>query len=136
VVLCADGPAEFTDEHREELLAHGIPVVERRLLRMEGEGGRLERLVFDGGEALERRALFFVTSQRMHSDLAARLGCRFTEAGVVDTGDCEATNVRGLYVAGDASKETQLVSVAIAEGTQAGFAINRDLVKEDLARGR
>ena len=52
----------------------------------------------------------------------------------MNTGKCEATNVPGLYVAGDASKEAQFVVVAAAEGAEAGMAIHKALVEEDLAR--
>ena len=38
----------------------------------------------------------------------------------------------GLYVAGDASDDVQLVVVAAAEGAKAGFAINAALQKEGL----
>jgi thioredoxin reductase len=64
------------------------------------------------------------------------LGCRFTEKGAVATGVCEAADVPGLYVAGDASKEAQFVIVAAAEGAEAGMAINKALLKEDLAQNR
>jgi hypothetical protein len=42
--------------------------------------------------------------------------------------------VPGLFVAGDASKEAQFVIVAAAEGAEAGMAINKALLKEDLAQ--
>jgi len=67
------------------------------------------------------------------SDLSAKLGCIMTQRGVVRTGEYEATNVPGLYVAGDASRRVQLVIVAAAEGAEAAFAINTALLKEDLA---
>ena len=79
-----------------------------------------------------RRALFFASGQRQASELPARLGCRFTENGAVDTGKCEATNVPGLYVCGDASREAQFVVVAAAEGAEAGMAINKALLEEEL----
>jgi thioredoxin reductase len=41
--------------------------------------------------------------------------------------------VSGLYVAGDASKEAQFVVVAAAEGAEAGMAIHKALMEEDLA---
>ncbi len=41
--------------------------------------------------------------------------------------------VPGLYVAGDASRAVQWVVVAAAEGAEAAFAINTDLLKEDLS---
>ena len=48
------------------------------------------------------------------------------------TGKYEATHLSGLYVAGDASRAVQWVVVAAAEGAEAAFAINTDLLKEDL----
>ena len=58
------------------------------------------------------------------SDLAASLGCQFTDSGTVDTDEHEATNVPGLYVAGDASRDVQFAIVAAAEGAEAVAAIN------------
>ena len=43
-----------------------------------------------------------------------------------------STHLPGLYVAGDASRAVQWVVVAAAEGAEAAFAINTDLIKEDL----
>jgi thioredoxin reductase len=133
VLLCTDGPADLSDLQRARLDALGIPVREERVLRLEGDDGRLQRVVLDGGAAVSRRALFFATGQRQASGLPARLGCSFTEEGAVDTGKCEATNVPGLYVCGDASREAQFVVVAAAEGAEAGMAINKALLEEDLA---
>jgi thioredoxin reductase len=133
VVVCTDGPATMSAVTRERLRARGIRVREERVVRLEGEAGLLERIVFDAGEPERRCALFFATGQRQASDLPARLGCRFTAQGAVATGKCEATNVPGLYVCGDASKEAQFVVVAAAEGAEAGMAINQALLEEELA---
>jgi thioredoxin reductase len=61
-----------------------------------------------------------------------RLGCEFNEKGTVRTGKYETTHLPGLFVAGDASRAVQWVVVAAAEGAEAAFAINSDLLKEDL----
>ena len=50
------------------------------------------------------------------------------------TGDSEATDVPGLFVAGDASRDAQLVIVAAAEGALAAVAINTLLTRRDLSR--
>lgn len=97
-----------------------------------GTDGRLARIVFDNGDALTRRGMFFNTGQDQRCDLAARLGCEFTDRGAVRTGEYEMTNVPGLFVAGDASGAVQLAIVAAAEGAEAAFAINKALIKEDL----
>jgi thioredoxin reductase len=136
LVLCTDGPAGLTKKQREELDRVGIGVREEEVVRLEGQRGWLSRIIFAEGEPLPRRALFLCSGQHQRSDLALRLGCRFTEKGAVNTGSCEATDVPGLYVAGDASKDAQFVIVAAAEGAEAGMAINKALLKDDLAQNR
>ncbi len=73
-------------------------------------------------------------AEHQRSDLAAKLGCDFTQRGVVRTGEYEETTVPGLFVAGDASRRVQLAIVAAAEGAEAAFAINSALLKEDLRK--
>jgi thioredoxin reductase len=131
LVLCTDGPSELAADDRARLERNGIRVREERVVRLEGPGG-LERVVFAASEPLARRALFFTTGQRQQSRLAQGLGCEINEKGTVRTGKYEATHLSGLYVAGDASRAVQWVVVAAAEGAEAAFAINTDLLKEDL----
>jgi len=136
LVLCTGGPSGLDQHDLEELSRAGIEVREEPVARLEGRDGLLERVVFRNGESLARKALFVCSGQHQRSSLARKLGCRFTAKGAVDTGTCEATDVPGLYVAGDASKEAQFVIVAAAEGAEAGMAINKSLLKEDLAQNR
>jgi thioredoxin reductase len=136
LVLCTDGPSGLTRQQHQELTRVGIAVREDEIVRLEGQSGWLSRIIFAQGEPLPRRALFVCSGQHQRSDLALRLGCRFTPKGAVYTGSCEATDVPGLYVAGDASKEAQFVVVATAEGAEAGMAIHKALLKEDLAQNR
>jgi thioredoxin reductase len=136
LVLCTDGPSGLSEKDLDQLHAQGIEVREDRIVRLEGTGGQLERIVFESGESLPRRALFVCCGQHQRSALARKMGARFTGKGAVDTGSCEATAVPGLYVAGDSSKEAQFVIVAAAEGAEAGMAINKALLKEDLAQNR
>jgi thioredoxin reductase len=131
LVLCTDGPADLSAEDRARLSRHNIPVHEERILRLEGNDGVLDKIVFADGIAIQRRAMFFSTGQRQASELASKLGCEITEQGCVATGEYEATNVPGLYVAGDASRLVQFVIVAASEGAQAAVAINKELMKED-----
>ncbi|MBA3444684.1 MAG: NAD(P)/FAD-dependent oxidoreductase [Gemmatimonadales bacterium] len=136
VVLCTGGTSGLSEKEEEGLANAGIEVREEPVERLEGQDGLLERVVFSEGEALKRKALFFCSGQHQRSPLAEKLGARFNEKGAVDTGTCEATNVPGLYVAGDASKQAQFVIVAAAEGSEAGMAINTALLKDDLAQKR
>ncbi len=132
VVLCTDGPSKLTGRELERLAQHDIRVHEERIERLIGTDGILEHVVFENGDRLARRAMFFSTGWRQHSDLAKKLGCSFTDDGCVATGEYEITDVQGVYVAGDASHMVQFVVVAAAEGAQAAVAINKELMKEDL----
>jgi thioredoxin reductase len=132
LVLCTDGPAGLSEEQEEQLARAGIEVREERVVGLKGRNGMLEEVLFEDGEPLPRRALFVCAGQHQRSNLAAKLGCSFNAKGAVDTGASEATNVPGLYVAGDSSKEAQSIIVAAAEGAEAGMAINKALLKEDL----
>jgi thioredoxin reductase len=132
LVLCTDGPSEIAPEDLARLDRHGIRVREDRIVRLEGQD-RLERIVFASGEPLVRRAVFFTTGQAQQSELARQLGCLMNEKGTVWTGKYESTHLPGLFVAGDASRAVQWVVVAAAEGAEAAFAINTDLLKEDLS---
>jgi thioredoxin reductase len=132
VLLCTDGPSEIDQEKLDRLARNGIRLREEPIRRLEGRDGRLERVVFDAGPAETRRALFFTTGQYQHSPLAVQLGCEFNDKGTVRTGRYETTHLSGLYVCGDASRAVQWVIVAASEGAEAAFAINTDLLKEDL----
>jgi thioredoxin reductase len=132
LVLCTDGPAELSYEQHTQLACHTIPVREEPIVRLEGTpDGVLERLVFASDETLPRHALFFNTGQTQRSPLFAKLGCDFTRKGGVQSGNTEETNVPGVYVAGDASRDAQFVIVAASEGAQAAVAIIKALLRED-----
>jgi thioredoxin reductase len=132
IVLLTDGPSEIGPDQIERLRANGIAVREEPISRLEGRDGVLERIAFENGDSLARRGLFFTTGQTQRSHLADTLGCEFNEKGTVRTGKYETTHLPGLYVAGDASRAVQWAIVAAAEGAEAAFSINQDLIKEDL----
>jgi thioredoxin reductase len=132
IVLFTDGPSEIERHDLDRLARNGIRVIEQRVVRLEQVDGTLSEVVLAGGTRIARRALFFSTGQYQRSDLLVRLGCEFNDKGTVRTGKYETTHLPGLFVAGDASRAVQWVVVAASEGAEAAFAINTDLLKEDL----
>ena len=131
-MLCTDGPGELTAEHRDRLTRNGITVREEPVVALEGAGGVLTHVVFESGERLPRRALFFTTGQAQRSDLSVKLGCEFNDKGTVLTGKYETTHLPASTSRAMRSRDVQWVVVAAAEGAEAAFAINTALVKEDL----
>jgi len=131
VVLCTNG-VRVHGRDRRRLDRNGIPVRTDPIARLEHEGGVLTAIAFRDGEALRRDALFFSSAQHPQCDLATRLGCALTPRGTVQTGLLSDTNVPGVFVAGDASRDAQFAIVAAAEGVKAAVAINKALLHEEL----
>ena len=134
IALCTDGRAGFNSDVRMHLERNGIRVIEERVASLDGTDGQLEAVVFESGRRLPRRALFFDTPCVSRSELARKLGCQITRKGAIRCGQYEATNVPGVFVAGNVIKDVQLAIVAAAEGTRAAFGINRSLTREDFER--
>jgi thioredoxin reductase len=139
VVLCTHGAGRVPAATIAKLRGGGIRVFESPIARLEGTDGRLECVHFvDGTPPLHREALFFSTPQFQQTGLPHSLGCQFAPDGTVRRRSrCEATNVPGLYVTGNASAcgGTQLAIVAAGEGAEVAHAIHCALAEEDFARG-
>jgi thioredoxin reductase len=130
VVLCTDGRA-LSREAAERLLRNEVRYNERKVLRLEGTEGLLDRMIFEDGTSLQREALFFYPEQYQTSPLAEKLGCRVQEGGVLETGKLQGIQPR-LFAVGDAVRSVQLAIVAAAKGAEAAFAINTAMQQEEM----
>lgn len=131
VTLYTDGTKKLTQKDYELLQRNGVEVCTKAIARLEAEGSALQYIVLKDGERRAQQAMFFATTCNQQSDLGEQLGCEFTTRGVIKTRRQQKTNIPGLYVAGDADRDVQLVIVAAAEGAKAGVAINKELQQED-----
>ncbi len=133
VTLCTDGPAGLSPERRTRLRANGIGWIEDEIVRLEGgSDGMVNAVVFAGRAALPCEAVFFSSDCPQRSPLAENLGCQLGPDGSVMCNGHAATNVPGLYVAGNVRGGIHLAIVAAAEGAEAAIAINRALHQHDL----
>jgi thioredoxin reductase len=131
VILFTDGTNKLTGPELSQLERNGIKINKKKIAELKGKNGRLQQIVFTDGTAEEREVMFFSTGVDQHCDLGKSLGCEFTSKGVIKTRKLQKTHMKGLFVAGDASRDVQLVIVAAAEGTKAAVAINTELQEED-----
>ena len=129
VVLLTDGPARLGDSGRALLDAAGVRVREEPIRRLTGNDGRLDRIEFTSGPALERDALFVRTRREQPNGLAAGLGCELTAGGTIVTDGDGRTAVAGVYAAGDAATESlRSVAGAMGSGSRAALAVALDHV--------
>jgi thioredoxin reductase len=134
LVLCTNGSLTCDRKTVETIRRLDIRVIETPISRLEGAGDKLEGIRFNDGKFLPRSALFFSPGQYQRSHLAEQLGCEFCEdTNCIQCGENAATNIPGVYAAGNASRGVQLVIAAAAEGMEAAFAINNALLEKDAA---
>jgi thioredoxin reductase len=131
IVVCSHGTS-MERRLRARLLRNGIAVRTERVAELVHKKGVLSAVRFANNDAVPRTALFFTTGQYHQSDLASRVGCSMNRRGTVKTGTLSDTNITGVFVAGDASRDAQFVVVAAGEGVKAAVAINRALQQRDL----
>jgi thioredoxin reductase len=128
IVLFLDGASVEPDE-RARLERNGIVVRDEKVEALEGEDELVAvRLV--SGERVPRRSLFVHLGQDQAAPFARDLGCPTIQNGAVSTTKGERAGPKGLFVAGDASHDLQLVAVAVSEGVKAACAINVELRQE------
>lgn len=130
VTYYADGKNKLKPREVETLALNNIPVIAYPVERLEAEGDKLKAVLFKNGERHPCDAIFFVNGYEMQCNLAETFGCQMSKKGVVVTNRYQQTDIEGLYVAGDASKDMHFVVVAAAEGAKAGVLINKELQKE------
>lgn len=134
VTLCSDGPSELTELQRQRLAANRIVLNETPCAELRaGPDGMIAGIAFTNGETLPCGALFFATACPQKSHLPESLGCSFDDSGGVKCNDHAATNVPGLFVAGNVRCGLHLAITAAAEGAEAAIAINDALLEQELA---
>ncbi len=131
VSLYTDGKNKVKPQQKEHLVANDIEIINWPIIELKHYEGQLQELIFSNGEHRKCDALFFVNGFTQQCNIAEAFGCDISKKGVILTNRFQQTNIPGLYVAGDASKDMHFVVVAAAEGAKAAVTINKELLKEE-----
>ncbi len=122
----------YLDKKSKELLAKkNISVNHDIVTSLQGRGTKLSNLVLSNGKKVPCEALFFSNGYEVQCHLVESLGCRVGKNNIALTNKLQQTNIHGLYVAGDISKDIHFVVVAAAEGAKAAVYINKELMEEE-----
>lgn len=132
LILVSDGPSRLSAAQRRLLTSHKIALCEEPVARLEGTGGQLRHVVLASGEMLAVDGMFFHSEGSSDVELVRNLGVDIQRNGSVRTAGYGKTNVPGVFIAGDASRHVQMAIIAAGEGAAAAFAINTELLKQDI----
>ena len=95
-----------------------LPCDTRKITRLEG-GDALERVVFEDGSAEAFDGLFIACGTAGAFELSRKLGLE-TANGKIVTDERRATNVPGIFAAGDCTAGMQQIAKAVCDGMIAG----------------
>ena len=117
------------------LLSNGVPPAikipneiaaeSRRIARIEGER-RVRQVVFADGTEMEADGVFIAIGTPGATELAQKLGILLNDGKIV-VDEHMATNVPGVYAAGDCTGGLLQIAKAVYEGAEAGLAALRYL---------
>jgi thioredoxin reductase len=132
VFVCSDGPHRLRQNDKEIMELSGIKIYTSKIKCLNSNDTLLTSIELTDGEIIKADVLFFSSPQYQKSVLAEKIGCKINNKGYVLFGKNQSTNIKGLYVAGDAANDIKFVIVAAAEGAKAAIAINKELREEEI----
>jgi len=131
ITLFTDGIKTLRQADKNILKKKNITLVTDPIHSFEGKNGKLKNVILKNGVMYAADALFFSNGYTVQCGLVESLGCTIDKQSVAITNKSQQTNIKGLYVAGDASKDMHFVVVAAAEGAKSGVYVNKELMSEE-----
>jgi thioredoxin reductase (NADPH) len=118
--------AELGDDDRRKLAAHGIKLIEPPVHQLRTGEHCIEVTLADG-TTLRFDTLYPALGSAPRSELARQLGCTLSPGGCIPVDAHQATDVEGVYVAGDVVEALDQISVAMGHAAIAATAIHNRL---------
>ena len=138
VTVLLDTQDATSDEDRATLESRGIRIVEGRVEQILSADDRLTGAQVAGHNApLPLDAVLVGTRLRIDSALVDGLGVATEENPMgtfVPVDMQKATNIPGVFAAGNVTNPGSMVASAMADGVMAGALVNMNLVEEEFAR--
>lgn len=132
LTLFTNGRSTLTAEQTEKIGSHNIQIVEKEIDHFEQQDGRIRQLVFKDQSVFPLKAIYHKPAFEQHCDIPVALGCELTEQGLLKVDAFQKTNVPGIYACGDNTIAMRSVANAVAAGSFAGAALNRELVDDSF----
>lgn len=130
-------PEMLTADHRKILAALDIPVLEARVTSLDVESsGQLKRLNLSTGQTLSMDAVVVMSRMEANAGLYEALGGVLSEHPMgthIAVNQMGATEIPGVYAAGNVAELGAMVLAAAASGVSAGAGINYDLITNKVS---
>jgi thioredoxin reductase len=118
---------------RERLAARGIRVMEGQVDRLLVRDDALAGVGLADGMVVGCHALFVSPDPLPNLGVLSDLGCTTDEAGWLRVDEDGATDVHGIWAAGNVVDPALQIASAVDAGSRAALALNADLIAEDVS---
>jgi thioredoxin reductase len=132
LTLFTNGTSTLTPEQTEKLNGHHINIVENEVRELAHTDGYVHKILFKDGTSTSVKALYTRVPFEQHCTIPAELGCELTDEGYIKTDPLQKTSLPGVFACGDNTAGMRSVASAVAMGTTAGAAVNRELIFDDF----
>lgn len=128
--VLTNGTCTLTDEQKSLLAKHQIEIIEKEIQSIEEENGAVKAILFSDNSRSALTAIYSRPNFKQHCDLPEKLGCKLTEAGLIEVDFMQKTTVEGVFACGDNESQMRSVANAVAKGNFAGAVVNSMLIQE------
>ena len=123
---------------KADLGRKGIEIVEQKIERLISAAGQLEAIELEDGSIVEREGGFLPDTKSTEStDFAHKLNVAKEEGHfgmeMCTVDENKETDIKGLYIIGDARTGWGGVAACVAEGSEVGAAITHQIIDESWA---
>ncbi|QNF32830.1 NAD(P)/FAD-dependent oxidoreductase [Adhaeribacter swui] len=132
LTLFTNGPSTLTAEQTAKLKEHNIGIVETEIQSFPHDQGKIRSVVLQDQTEIPVTAFYARAPFVQHSTIPQALGCELNEQGLLKVDMMQKTTVSGVYASGDNATSMRSVASAVAAGTMAGAAVNRELIAEEF----
>ena len=134
-IVLTDGSQFLSEEQMKQLNQLGVKIFSQKISHVSGRPHETFITHLEDGQRIERRGIFMhLKFHQRAKHIMDELGCEYTEDRLVKVDEFFRTTVNHVYAIGDAALKIQKLSTAIASGTVAAIAIDRELTMDKFDR--
>ncbi|AUS06112.1 NAD(P)/FAD-dependent oxidoreductase [Pseudotamlana carrageenivorans] len=132
ISILTNGESSFSPMQLEKLNSRKIQIIESKIKEIQHVEGVIKNVVFDNNISSDFEVLYAFPELNQKSELPSKLGCQFTDDGLIKVDSYNRTTVNGVYACGDNSSDRRSISNAVVNGHLAGATVNLELSIESF----
>ncbi|MCP8617351.1 NAD(P)/FAD-dependent oxidoreductase [Salirhabdus salicampi] len=120
----------ISNEKYDQLKRKGIPIINQSIMEITGDGPSFQGVILADGQPIDgERGFIAMGGNQVKSSLAKSLGVQPLKNDHIEVNPrTRETNVKHVWAAGDVVAHSELVTLAMGEGSQAAIWIHKSLL--------